>query len=456
MTTVLGWVAFVLLIGANAVFVAAEFSLTSVDRARLGRAVADGDPRAATMQRSVRTLSFQLSGAQLGITLCSLLLGFVSEPVVAKAVRAVFHLVGLSDTGVDAVALVIALVLATLAQMLFGELVPQNLAIARPLEVGRIIVPVQRAFTTVCRPVIVLFDGTANAIVRGLGVAQQEELRAARTPAELTGLIKSSAQEGTLAAPLAGLLRRMLSFSERTAAEVMTPRVQLVSLTVQDSVADLIRLARHSGHSRFPVHDGDLDDVLGVAHVRFALAVERGRRELVTVGDVMTPPSREPESLGCDVLLERLRADPAGLIVVVDEYGGTAGVVTEEDLIEELVGPVRDEHDVEERPDIVTLAPGVSLVAGRLHRDEFAERFDRAPAAGPFDTVAGQLMDALGRIPVVGDSVRWSGLTLRVASMDGRRVDRIEVIDPAVVSDADRPPTGGNTADLPAGGEPLR
>ncbi|MEO6886690.1 MAG: hemolysin family protein [Jatrophihabitantaceae bacterium] len=427
MLTALGWLALLALIGANAFFVASEFSLTSVDRAKLSRRAQSGDHRAQVVQRTVRELSYQLSAAQLGITVCSLLLGFVAEPVVATALRPVVRSVGLPHGSVDAIAVVLALVLATGAQMLFGELLPQNLAIARPLQVARIIVPIQRGFARAGRPLIRLFDNTANAIVRALGIVPKQELRAARTPTEFATIIASSAQEGSLAAPTAELLRRALSFGTKTAADIMTPRVRVVALREQDSINELLSTARTSGRSRFPVQGEDLDDVVGVIHVKHGFAVPREQRADTAIRSLMVDPVRVPESLDCDALLQRLSRGRMQLGVVVDEYGGTAGVVTMEDLIEELVGQIRDEHDAAEIPEVVLRGDRRWSVSGQLHKDTLADLLAIEAPAGPFDTVAGLVLERLGRVPDVGDAIELDGWHLRVSRMDARRVDRIEV-----------------------------
>jgi CBS domain containing-hemolysin-like protein len=428
--TVLGWLAVVALIAANALFVAAEFALTSVDRARVTRLAESGDRRAQGVLAAIRDLSFQLSGAQLGITLCSLLLGFVAEPVIAGAIRPGLRALGLAEGMAHGLAVVLALLLATVAQMLLGELVPQNLALSRPLAVARAISPVQRGFARIGRPVIAVFNNTANGIVRWLGVTPQQELRAARTPAELAHLIGSSVEEGTLSARTALLLRRALTFGDKTAGDVMTPRVQMVALHADQSVAQLLATARATGRSRFPVHRGDVDDIVGVVHVKHAFAVPPDKRESATVGELMVEPARVPESLDCDALLPALRRYGLQMAVVVDEYGGTAGVVTLEDLIEELVGQVRDEHDTGEAPEVLPLSDGGWSVSGRLHRDAFAEQLDLDAPPGHYDTLAGLVLERLGRLPEPGDSVDLGGWTLAVTRMDGRRIDRIEVRPP--------------------------
>ncbi|MEO8888367.1 MAG: hemolysin family protein [Jatrophihabitantaceae bacterium] len=427
MLTALGWVALVVLIGANALFVAAEFALTSVDRSKLERRAETGDRRAVAVRRAVGQLSYQLSAAQLGITICSLLLGFVAEPVVADVLRPLARSLGLPGGAVEPTAVVVALLLATLAQMLFGELVPQNLAISRPLAVARAVIPVQRAWARAGRPVVSLFDGAANAIVRSLGVTPRQELRAARTPTELRSVITASAEVGTLDAETAQLLRRALAFGDKTAGDVMTPRVRVVALQAGDSAADLIDAARTSGRSRFPVAGEDLDDVVGVVHVKYAFAVAREQRVLVSVRTLMARLLRVPESLDCDALLKRLSIARAQLCVVVDEYGGTAGVVTVEDLVEELVGQIRDEHDAGEIPEVMARGPAQWSVSGQTHKDSVAELLDIDAPAGPFDTVAGVFMDRLGRIPAVGDRIELDGWRLSVVRMDAKRVDRVEI-----------------------------
>jgi CBS domain containing-hemolysin-like protein len=429
MVTLLGWIAVAALIGANAFFVAAEFSLTSVDRSRVTRLSSAGDRRAQSVLAAVRELSFQLSGAQLGITICSLLLGFVAEPVIATALESIFHAFGLPAGAVDPVSLALALLLATIAQMLFGELIPQNLALARPLGVARAIVPVQRAFSRICRPVISAFNNTANAIVRALGVQPEEELRSARTPGELSQLFGSSAERGLLPARTALLLNRVLRFADKNAEDVMTPRVQVVALRVGQTMADLLELGRRTGRSRFPVYDEDLDDIVGVVHIKQVFGTSPEQRPNTPIERLMQPPLRVPASLGSEALLDELRAHGVQLAVVIDEYGGTAGVVTSEDLVEELVGQVVDEHDAAEAPDVLPLSDGNWSVSGRLHRDAFGEIGFEA-GGGHYDTIAGLVLEQLGRIPSAGESVQVGGWRVTASRMDCNRIDRVVLTPP--------------------------
>lgn len=427
MGTALGLVAVVALIAANALFVAAEFSLAAVDRTKLSRLASAGDRRAGRVLRATRALSFQLSGAQLGITASSLLLGFIAEPVIAELFLDPFESAGLGVGLAEALAVAVALLLATLTQMVFGELVPQNVAIARPLRTAVRITPIQGAFTRVCGPAITLFNNTANTIVRALGTEPQEELRAARNPAELGSLISASAEEGTVAADVATLLRRMLEFGGRRAGEVLTPRVRVVSLRADQTAADLLDVSRRSGHSRFPVHSGDLDDVVGLVHVKHAFTVPPERRASTPLSKIMSDPVSVPESLRCDDLLTTLRRRGLQLAVVVDEYGGTSGVVTMEDLVEELVGQVRDEHDLPENPEVVPLVDGGWSVSGLLRRDMFVELLDLDPPPGTYDTLAGLVLNQLGRVPDAGDDLWVGDFLFTVTRMDGHRIDRVRV-----------------------------
>ena len=428
--TILGWLAVVVLIVANAGFVAAEFGLTSVDRARIARDAASGDRRAGLVQRATSRLSFQLSGAQLGITICSLLLGFVAEPVISAAIHPGVAAIGFGEA-TDVVALILGLVLATVAQMLFGELVPQNIALARPVSTSRRMVPLLMAFTRVFRPVISVFNGAANAVVRALGVEPQEELRSARSPAELRYLISSSAAEGALPAATADLLRRSLSFGDKTAADVMTPRVEVIALPQHATLSAMLAEARSSGRSRFPVYGDGLDDIVGVIHIKHAYGIEPTARDTVPVDAVMVRAEQVPSTLPGEPLLRLLRRGSLQLAVVVDEFGGTAGVVTVEDLVEEITGEIRDEYDLGETPDVITLDDGRYLVSGQLHRDQFAEVFGWPEMFGPFDTLAGLLLIRLGHLPGLGERVEVEGWTFAVDRLDGHRIDRVLAEPPA-------------------------
>ena len=418
----------VLLTVGTAIFVAAEFSLVALDRSTVERAIDDGDKRAVGVLHAVRTLSTQLSGAQVGITLTTLIVGYLAQPSLAALLAGPLEGVGLEGNAADGVAVALALSVATAFSMVVGELIPKNLAISVPLATARVVAGPMRGFSASVAPLITVLNGSANRLLRLVGVEPQEELSAGRSPEELAALVRHSAAAGTLDQQTAELITRSLGFAGRTAADVMTPRVRTLVLQREQKAAEVIALARRSGHSRFPVVDGDLDDVVGVVHLKSAVAVPRERRDEVPVAAIMSEALRVPETVRLDPLLVELRALGLQLAVVVDEYGGTAGVVTLEDLVEELVGEVVDEHD-RSRPGIVHRRDGAWLVPGLMRPDEVRGRTGLDIPDGPaYETLGGFVMAGLGRIPQVGDEVSITGAVLRVERMEGRRVDRVRML----------------------------
>jgi CBS domain containing-hemolysin-like protein len=424
------------LIAANAVFVAAEFSLVTVERSQVQELAAAGDRGARGILAAVHRLSFHLSGAQLGITITSLLLGVIAEPAIAHLLQPATRAIpGLSEGAGEAVAVAAALFIATVAQMILGELVPKNAALARPLRMARLSTPPQRAFSAAFSPLISAFNAAANAVVRFLGVQPQDELASARSPEELSLLVRLSAEAGTLPAGSAAMLRRALRFGDKTAIEAMTPRVDCVRVPAVASVAELLETAHASGHLRFPVHGDDLDVVVGVAAVVDAFAVPDGERALTPAAQVCRPPVLVPETLDLNVVLGRLREAGAEMAVVVDEYGGFAGVVTSEDLAEELVGEMADEYDRPEdagaEPSPVRLGAGASVtLPALLHPDELEERTGFRMPRGPYETLAGLVLARLGRLAETGDTVTVDGWTLTVTFVQRRRIEAVTLTAP--------------------------
>jgi CBS domain containing-hemolysin-like protein len=420
----------------TAVFVASEFCLVALDRHTVEKARDEGDTKATGVLSALTHLSTNLSGAQLGITITTLLFGFAVQDPLAGLLRPLALAAGLPGQWARGVAVVVAMVIAYVFSMLFGELVPKNLAIASPMGMARIVAPVQHAFTRLFKPLIVVFNATANSMLRLLGIEPQEELSAARSPAELDALVRHSASAGTLDPGTAVLLSRTLHLTDREAGDAMTHRGAMISLEVDATAADVLELSRSTGHSRFPVTDGGEDDVSGVVQVRQAVAVPRGRRTATSVRELMSEIPRVPETVPLDDLLIQLRQVGAQLAVVVDEYGGTAGVVTLEDVVEEIVGEVSDEHDDAEPERFVDEGERGWTVSGLMRPDEIRRELGvRVPESSDYDTLGGLVMDTLHRIPVIGDVMDVAGLRLTVVAMDGRRVDqvRVNVLDPEVL-----------------------
>ncbi|WAZ20085.1 hemolysin family protein [Streptomyces cinnabarinus] len=428
MTEVLLLLVAILLSLTCGAFVAAEFSLTTVERGQLEQAVERGERGASGALKAVRNLTFQLSGAQLGITVTNLVVGMLAEPSIARLLAGPLESLGISASTAASVALVIGTALSTVVLMVVGELVPKNWAISSPLAVAKRVGNPQRWFSAAFRPFITHLNNTANRIVRRFGVEPAEELASARGPQELAALARHSAKQGALEADTAELFVRTLNLADLTAENVMTPRVQVIALEASATCEDVANATRATGLSRFPVYRGNLDTVVGTAHIKDILAVPAGRRARVPVADLMREPLLVPESLTVDRLLDRLSGKRT-MAVVIDEYGGTAGVATLEDIVEEVVGEVRDEHDPHETPDI---APAGSDDSGRaLFSADGSARVDRLARVGlrapegPYETLAGLVAHELGRIPEAGDSVRVAGWRLDVTDASGHRAARV-------------------------------
>lgn len=408
-------------------FVASEFALVNLDRADLEARQAAGESRLSMTIGALRITSTHLSSAQLGITLTTLLTGYTMEPAISNLLAPVFDAWGIPEGVSRPLAAVIGVSIATVFSMIIGELVPKNFALAIPRQTAKLVMPFQVGFTTVFRPAIVVLNGSANGVLRAMGVEPKEELSGARTAEELSSLVRRSASAGVLEEDTASLLDRSLTFARLSAADVMTPRPSIHALAADDSAEDVIQLARRTGHSRFPVYGESMDDITGIVHLKAAVGVPRERRADVPAAALATEPLRFPEAVHLDVLVAELRARGYQMAVVVDEYGGTAGVVTLEDLVEEIVGEVLDEHD-RRRAGIVRVDDTV-VFPGELRPDEVRDRTGiRIPEGDVYDTVGGYIMSVLERIPAVGDTVEIEDGTLEVQRMAGRRVERVRFV----------------------------
>jgi CBS domain containing-hemolysin-like protein len=405
-------------------FVASEFALVNLDRNDLEGRQERGEKGLGLTINALKITSTHLSGAQLGITLTTLLTGYTMEPAISRLLAGPLGSLGLPAASLPVVGTVVGVGFATLLSMVLGELVPKNFALALPLRTAKVVIGFQTVFTMVFRPLIALFNGTANRVIRALGIEPKEELSGARSAEELSSLVRRSAMEGLLDADHATLLSRTLRFSEHSAEDVMTPRVRMVKVRGDDTAADVVALAQRSGFSRFPVIGEDADDIQGVVHVKQAFAVPADARATVRAADLAAQPLFVPRSMGVDTLLGLLRRGGFQIAVVTDEYGGTDGVVTLEDLVEELVGDLRDEHD---RTGRGLVRDGSAVVFdASLRPDELLERTAiKVPADDEYETVAGFVTDTLDRIPEVGDEVPLDGGVLRVERVEGHRVERL-------------------------------
>jgi CBS domain containing-hemolysin-like protein len=432
----------VFLIAANALFVAAEFAFVTVDRATVKAHAEQGDKRSGSLQRALAKLSTELSGAQLGITITSLVVGFIAEPSIAALLRGPLESMGFPEATALPVSFTLAFLIATSTQMVFGELVPKNWAIAEPLRVGRAVAGAQRGFTWFAGPLIRTLNGSANRIVRALGMEPREELASARTAAEFESIAQHSAARGTLDPTLAARLAHAADLRERTASDAMTPRTRAEFVAADTTIDELLELVERTGHARFPVFGEDVDEIVGVAHFRAAMAVPARSRRTTRAADIAIPASAVPSTMPLSAVLEFLRGG-AQLAVVVDEYGGTDGIITLEDLVEEIVGEIQDEHDTTVSR-YRKLGDGKWSLSGLLRPDEAADLISVSlPEAKESDTLGGLVTELLGRFPAVGDHVVVEALDLSqrdqddvparvsarvsVTRLDGRRVDRVMV-----------------------------
>ena len=414
----------VLLTVGSALFVASEFSLVNLERTDLEARRDRGERGLSNSIRALKQTRRHLSGAQLGITITTMLTGFIGEPALDALLRPTLTDLGMSAAAAAGTAAVLTMVIATLFSSLFGELIPKKLALTNPLGVNRFVILFQMGFTWLFQWMIAGLMAIGNVVVRGLGIEPREELSSSRTADELASLVRRAASLGALDAQTATLITKTLALNQLTAADIMTPRPRMHVIDREESVARVIELCNQTGHSRFPVIDGSTDDVVGVVHVKQAAAVPREKRAEVPVTAITVDAERVPDSMPLESLMGSLRSKGLQLAIVVDEYGGTAGLATLEDLVEELVGELADEHD-RTRVGIRRGPAGSVIFPGMMRPDELRELAIRIPEHGAYETVGGFLMSALAKIPVNGDELVIDGGTLRVERMDGRRVDRV-------------------------------
>lgn len=420
----------VLLILINALFAGGQFALVAVDRYQVEDMAAGGSRRARPLLRALRSLSFQLSGVQLGITASSLVLGFVVDTALTPALRPLLGWIPGSDGGsIVAITAGLALGLATIAQMVFGELAPKNVAIARPRASALLLAPPIVIFNSVVGPLVRMLNAAANWTMRRVGIEPREELEGVRSVSELRGTLRWAAQKGALHGVELELLDRSLSLSEKTARDVLVPRTSMVTLHADDSLADVARVARASGFSRFPVYARDGDQVVGIAHVKDVFGVPAHARAATLVTTAAQPPLVVPMGRDLRSLLVDMQTRRLPMAVIVDEFGRPAGIVTSEDVIEELLGEIEDEYD---RPRRLAVRVGERTfsVEGLIRREELREatRFEIPP--GRIETLAGLLLMLFQRIPQAGDRATYGHWSFRVEAMDGNRIARIQVTAP--------------------------
>lgn len=424
---VFGLVSVIGLVVANAFFVAAEFALVGIRRSRLEELAQRGVRSAQLTRRAVAALDRYISATQLGITLASLGLGWIGEPALAHLIDGWFTGLpaGIRLWATHTVAATFAFALITMLHIVLGELVPKALAIAFPERVSAFTIRPLTAFLWAMTGPITVLNGAAGGILRLLGVRRRSGQAPLHSPGEIRILVEQSERAGSLGPEDARLLEGVFEFSEKNAEEVMTPRTQVTALEAGLPVEDAAAIVAEAGRSRYPVYEASLDDIVGVVHAKAILAALRADPRQ-PVREVMRPPLFVPGSREVEDVLADMKRVKSHLAVVLDEYGGTAGLVTMEDLLEEIVGPIEDEYD---RPDRTPApADGALVLDGALPIGEANERLDLQLDDADYATLGGYLFGQLGRLPAIGDRVRAGGREFEIAEMDGRRIKRVRVM----------------------------
>jgi len=411
---------------ANGFFVGAEFALIAARRSRIEALSEEGSTRARIALKSIREVSLMLAGAQLGITMASLGLGAVAEPAVAHLVEPLLEPLSLPSGAVHTISLLIALTIVVFFHMVIGEMAPKNVAIAEPDRTALWLAVPFRVYVMVFRPFIAFLNFVANAGVRLFGVKPVDELQSAHSASEIGLMITESAKKGLLGRFEHRLLSGAVEFGEKDAATVMIPRIDMVAIPATTTPAEIEQVVLETGLSRLPVFDGDIDHVIGFFHAKDLLKLATSEREAPLPQRFIRRMLEVPESIKLHPLLYEMRRQRQHFALVLDEHGGTSGVVTLEDILEELVGDIRDEYDVVEL-GVERLGPDRFLIPGTMHVVEAATKLGLDLPEGEYETVAGFLMDRLGRIPQRRDVVELDGWRLQVLTMHRRRVVQVMV-----------------------------
>ena len=436
METLIGLVGIFLLVFMNGFFVAAEFSFVGARRTRIAQLAQEGNAGAKAAQGALDHLDRYIAATQLGITLASLGLGWIGEPSIAQIFEPLFERFvpeGAALTLAHTAAVVISFSIVTMLHIVLGELAPKSIALQRPEDVAILVARPTIIFHNIFRPVIRLMNGIGNAVVRLLGFEPASEHSAVHSPEELEMLVHSSREAGLLQESEEVLLRRVFDFSDISVVEIMQPRVEVDAVDVDMSLRELLDHIAKQHHSRYPVYQGKIDNVIGVINVKDVFDLIVSQPSLLTDGSdlfdmntLLRTPLYVPETASVDKVLEDMRRKKTHLAIVIDEYGGMAGLATMEDILEELIGEVDDEFDVTTTGTVSAVDP--NAVDGLTSMTEVTERFGEPDGAFESTTIGGYVAERLERIPVEGDTLRFADYDLLVKEMDGLRVAKVRFV----------------------------
>lgn len=429
-----------LLVGLNGVFVAAEFSLVKVRKTRLAELAENGSGRAQTALDVTSHLDAYLSACQLGITLASLGLGWLGEPAVATLIEPLFAgIAGWSSIYTHTISITIAFSLISLLHIVLGELVPKSLAIQKAEGTALGTAGFLKGFYWICYPIIWSLNSLANLVLRIWKIEPANEADLSHSEEELRMIVDASQRHGYLDKLEGKLLDNVFEFSDRNASEVMIPRQDMVCIFIQDTFEEILEVIKEFGHTRYLLCDDDKDNVLGLVHMRDILRLqeETGEKDISRIRrDVLAVPEGMPISH----LVQRMRSQHTHMAVVVDEFGGTAGLVTIEDMLEELVGEIYDEFELEQ-PPIEKISDNEYLLNGRVLMEEVSEMLNIELEEETVSTIGGYIFSRLGRKPVKGDMVTFEGIQFEVMEVIGFRITKVKILRKPVEPTAGESPT---------------
>ncbi|MCL6648027.1 MAG: hemolysin family protein [Chloroflexi bacterium] len=433
------------LVFANGFFVASEFALVAVRRSRIEQLVAAGHPTARVVQATLQHLDGAIATTQLGITMASLGLGWIGEATVAALIEPLFAALPAPLPAVGAHSLAVAFAFATITALhiVLGELAPKTLALQRAEQTALVVARPLALFYQLFRPAIALLNGAGNWVVRLIGLTPSRGHELVHSVEELEILIQSSRQAGVLDEEEAKLLGRVFDFSERHAHSIMTPRTEIVAVPDTVTLSELLEVARTENVSRVPVYHGTIDHIIGMVLLKDLFRVlpdpDPGVAARFDIRQVMREVLLVPETISIDALLHKMRERKTHLAILLDEFGGTAGLVTMEDIIEEIFGEIRDESDVDETEEPIVPTADGALIDGHTTIRDVNERFGLDLDDSEYDTIGGYVFGALGRAPALGDAVEVGPYRFEVIELDGVRISRLRLRrrEPQAVAAAD-------------------
>lgn len=429
MESLLGLIGVAVLIVANGFFVAAEFALVSVRRTQLDQAVSEGNAGARAVRRQINHLDAILSACQVGITLASLALGWVGEPAIAKLIEPPLAAVLPEEAlplSARAISAIVGFSIITILHIVLGEQAPKTLAIQRAFGTALFVTGPLNLFYQILRPAIWLLNTLSNAVLGLIGLKGTAGHEPAYGADEIILMVEASRRGGQIKRQEAEIVSRALEIEDIHLAGVMVPRPRVAAVAIRATVPEVLDVMRSALHTRVPVYDGTIDSLVGVIHLK-DIAFLSGPTAHLAAADLMRPILRLPESLPISQAIRQMRENGSYLAAVVDEFGGTAGIVTMEDLLEEVVGPIRDEFDREEKPAIVKEEEGTFVVDGTASIHEVNHVLDLDVPEETVSTIGGWIVTQLGHLPEPGEEVEGAGASWQVLDVVGHRVGNVRV-----------------------------